>query len=786
VSRPATLSDPALPGLAAAMTRDALMELLARHLPECGRELEPLDARVVDVQYSAGASAHVLWKLNFRDRETGRSGRQLAFVQALKSGDTAPSPPTALIHRYAEMRAQKSAARTMPMRTPWLYVRDLHLALHAFPLDPALPTLMDAANPESVRQALHRMWGPRGARVRKVSIDTLSYTPGQRAALSYEVLSEDKDTAMPELRRLVGKLNARRTPARLFAGHWAVWRSTLGRASIAPPTGYVATMGLSLQEFVSGERLSDLAGPGAFLGQLRTAARAIASVHQEQLPLLSERGAEKEIGVVDRWIGVLSGLRPANAARLARLGKRLNEQLSERTHITGAIHADFHLANMLANDSDVTLIDWDQVAHGDPMVDVGRVLASLRVSSLRLNGQLDGLADAEDQFLRAYLSETKDDERRARLFEASSLLLAAAAPFRLQRDGWEESAELMLDEVERMLDLSMGGARAKTPEGECGVPYNQRADWALNRPYAQALLVPVVHAAFGDDIEIVDTQARLLEGNERRLRVRWRVKGFKGEERWTAGLDGFGFDGDSGRGRLRRLEIANEALAGNPEALQVPRALDHIGPLSLIVVAQPAGELLQKVLAQPDASDVVGRLARGLAGFHRLPLDFAKERSAALDLEALSRRADRLAADSHPLAKAARVLCDDLTARIAKHAERRAPTLRGLSVRNLKLDGSVVCATHIDDLLMAEPLLCAGDVSAQLHAMALRRRIPLELATAFDASYVSASGDDTRAFSDFAAAALLRYACRRAARRPDDPLVAQLVNAAREILAQSP
>ncbi len=208
----------------------------------------------------------------------------------------------------------------------------------------------------------------------------------------------------------MGKLHVRRPPARLFAGHWAVWRKSMGRVSIAPPVGYVAVAQLSLQEFLAGTRLSDLADRATFQAQLRETARGIGHVHSLLLPLLTVRGVEKELTAVDRWIGILSQIRPAYAGRLEHIGRRLRREVEERMRITGTVHADFHLANVLADDRGVTFIDWDQAAHGDPMVDVGRVLASLRVSSLRVHGTLDGFADAEESFLRAYLDHTGEDE----------------------------------------------------------------------------------------------------------------------------------------------------------------------------------------------------------------------------------------------------------------------------------------------------------------------------------------------------------------------------------------
>ena len=222
-----------------------------------------------------------------------------------------------------------------------------------------------------------------------------------RAALKYDILSEDSRTQIPELRHLVGKIDARREPARLFAGHWAVWRSTRGRVSVAPPVGYLAVSRLSLQEFLTGRRLSDLTTAGELTGRARRAARDIARVHALNLPVIKQRSLGKEVAGLDRWTQVLAQVRPAQAQRLQRIRERLVSELSRRMEVKATVHADFHLANILVDKGVVMLIDWDQVAHGDPMIDVGRFLASLRVASLRLEGKPDAHAGVEDGFIEA-------------------------------------------------------------------------------------------------------------------------------------------------------------------------------------------------------------------------------------------------------------------------------------------------------------------------------------------------------------------------------------------------
>ena len=780
MSHVATVADKNLPGLSIAFNRAAFLELLAENLPECRDGLELLDARIIDVQYSPGSNAQVLWKVNVQDPESGRTCRQLVSAKVLRKDEPAPAEPAELIERYAQMRDGKHMTREMPIRTPWLSVPRADLLVHAFPLDPALPSLIDVADPMAMKESLHRLWRPRRVRVRRVRVETLSYTPESRAALKYEVLSEDKDTGLPALRHFVGKLHARRSAARLFAGHWAVWRRTSGRVSIAPPVGYLGVQRLSLQEFVSGVRLSDLAGPGNFMGQIRAAARSIAAVHSLRLPLLTERGLDREMAVVNRWVSVLSGLRPAHAARLQRIGSRLQRELAQRMRLTGTVHGDFHLANMLADDYGITLIDWDQVAHGDPMIDVGRALASLRVTSLRVHGTLRGFAEAEEGFLRAYLDQTNDDERRARLFEAVSLLIAAAAPFRLQREGWEDGAEQMLDEVERTLQLSANGPRlavaASVEKSE--IPFSERADWALDRVYAQALLLPIVHESYGSDIEVTETLPTLVERSHDRLCVRWNLKGYKGPDDWSADLGGVGFADDSGRGRLRRVMMTGEALAAQPKALQVPRVLGHLGPISMQVFISPEGQSLLELLGSADEAAAIDKLSTALAEFHLLNVDLGKERECSRDVRSAGRRVERLNAAGHPEANSAREVFDRIASTIATFLPRRVPVVTGIRLRELRIRTGGVGIVLVEDVVMTEPLLAAGDLCAQLRIHALKRGIPASAADFFQSTYLSASGDDKRALDVFEALALLRRACRRGVRDCQDQLVAPIIEAA--------
>ena len=419
------------------------------------------------------------------------------------------------------------------------------------------------------------------------------------------------------------------------------------------------------------------------------------------------------------------------------------------------------------------------------MVDVGRVLASLRVSSLRVHGTLDGFADVEEGFLRTYLDMTDGDQRRARLFEAVALLVAAAAPFRLQREGWEQGAELMLAEAERMLDLSLvppGVATGMSPGGKPEVSFEERSRWALDGPFAQALLVPVVHETYGSDIELTECQAELSEQRRDRLHVRWSVKGYRGAERWRGSFAGVGFPDDSGRGRLRRLEIARDVAAHHAGALQLPRPLGHLAPISMIVFIPPAGGALAQLLDTPHQPEALRRTADALAAFHGLTMDLGKGLETARILDAARRRVERLARTGHPDAPEARILLERIEDAVIVAGECRAPTIFGLHPRHLRINGAEVAASLLEDVLQADPRATVGDLLAELAVGALERRQIPSAAEQLRHAYAEAAGCSEEELRAFEAIGLLSRACKRGVKRPADGGVASTIRYAASLV----
>jgi Ser/Thr protein kinase RdoA (MazF antagonist) len=614
------------------------------------------------------------------------------------------------------------------------------------------------------------MWKKRAVRVRRVAIQPLSYTPGARAAMLLETLSECRVTRLPEVRYLVGKIDVQRNAADLFARSWAAWRESALQIQLAPPVGYVSDFNLFLQERVDGVRLSDLAGTGNFIGPVRQTAKAAAVLHGLELPLRLRRPHLQSVKAIRRWSRILAAIRPSERQRIRGFRDRLGAELERHARITGPIHGDLHPSNVLVRDNRVTLIDLDNMVLGDCMLDVGRFLSSLRTSALRVSGSATGLAEAGETFLERYLSLTGEDESRARLFEAASLLITAGTGFRLQREGWEETAGTLFEEAERVFALATARPTAvRRPDGEtsAGHPASTRRDavdssWASDPQYMQAALDTHVRRIYG--AEIGDCAVEPRRTTARRQRLRYRLSGWRGEEPWKVSLEGILWSHRSGRRVTRRMTAVYEALAARREAPLIPRPVTYVREIGLQVLDVPRGTPLSSVLRGPDAATAIDRLARALCALHAAPVSLDKTRTLEEELRTLRSRVQRLRAAGLSDAR-----IEDLLRRVATAiggaSGEVGPVVRHLSPRRILLTGERVALAEVDDVVMSHPLLDVAEVIGQitLFDVAHGDRDALEgLATRFRDSYFADHRGDAAGVAAFEAAALLRLACGEA------------------------
>ncbi len=442
------LTGSSFPGLATALNPEEMLDLLRNVLADGHRHLQVKEAKIMDVKFEPGKEGTVLYRFKISDQLTKINHKQLFTASLMKEND---EPPQEFGWENV-MRYPRS--ENLLVDKPFFYLSGPKILLCAFPYDPSIPWLGNLLDEQFLKERLNLIWGSKDVVVQEVKTDLLGYTPRLRGVFLHRMKLEERTTGVERRSEFIGKTSSYKVPEVLFADQWALWKSCRDRVGIPQPEGYLSNPRLTLQERVAGERLGTLVKTPSFNELLRQTANSIAVIHSTRIPLHKMRDPVRETQSLRRWGVVLQNIRSDLAQRIQILHESLLGEMERRTTVSATVHGDFHPANVLVAGNKIWLIDFDQMANGDPSADVGRFLASLRILSLRNFGDISSLKGSGELFLEEYLKSGCGNPSSIRMFESSSLLTTAGSAFRVQRAGWEKEVFLLLEEAERVFEKS--------------------------------------------------------------------------------------------------------------------------------------------------------------------------------------------------------------------------------------------------------------------------------------------------------------------------------------------
>ncbi|MFP5488457.1 MAG: phosphotransferase family protein, partial [Acidimicrobiia bacterium] len=228
----------------------------------------------------------------------------------------------------------------------------------------------------------------------------------------------------------------------------ALRHERLSAAGLPVPRLLAAGEGWIAMEAVHGTTLRDRLKAGS--GQLPSPDRVrellatLASVEVPGVPAVRSRVAD-----APHHAAMLATVLPSERARLAEIVDRLAVQVDcELSERTGTVHGDLHEAQLVVDDDRVIgLLDIDDVGPGDPLDDVGILIAHLRFRALT-SGDPNVVHYAE-LTRRAVLADhdAADVDRTV----AAVLVGLATGPFRIQQADWAATTRQVLDLVEGLL-----------------------------------------------------------------------------------------------------------------------------------------------------------------------------------------------------------------------------------------------------------------------------------------------------------------------------------------------
>ena len=363
---------------------------------------------------------------------------------------------------WEELRRTRPAggdlAGACPAFAPYSYIPDLDMLVQVFPHDhqlPALPIFMKGLPPELEPLLLAR-FGPGDWRVEGWNAESVRYLAEMRATLRLTVRARDARTGRTGKRRFYAKIYGDgKTGKQTHGVLRTLWEeaATGGGANftVAEPIAYLGGLRTLVQEEVTGTSLlQELPRKDDVRPVMRRVGRALAILHLGPMVTTRRRPLSREAAIIEKTGELLPLACPHLSAEIEEIVATIIAGLEEVP--PAPAHCDFLPAHIVLDGDRLVLLDLDDFAGADPMLDVARLLVPLATAPLRIALARDRARVAAQAFLEEYFAHAPEAWRaRLPLYYAIGVLKMALGFYRRQSPGFREKIELLVGEARESL-----------------------------------------------------------------------------------------------------------------------------------------------------------------------------------------------------------------------------------------------------------------------------------------------------------------------------------------------
>ena len=349
------------------------------------------------------------------------------------------------------------AAEASSTFAPAYYVPELEMLVQMFPYDhrlPALPLLMVGPPPELEPLLLSR-FGPGDWQAEAWEAEPVRYRADLRATLRLTVRARDTATGRAAEKRFYVKVyddeKAGEQAQEALRELWS--RAEAGDAgfTVGRPVAYLSSLRVLVQEEVVGTSLKDMLLRGDDVTPaVRKVARTLAALHLSSQVTPRRRPLRREVAIIERAGKLLRWACP-------HLGPEIEEIVGAVVAGLGEVspaptHGDLKLEHVVLDGDRLALLDLDEFAGADPVLDIAQLLASIVNVPLSFPLPQDRAWAAAQVFAEEYFGHVPEAWReRLPLHYAMAVFRMAASFFRHQTPGWHDKIEPLVEEAKGSL-----------------------------------------------------------------------------------------------------------------------------------------------------------------------------------------------------------------------------------------------------------------------------------------------------------------------------------------------
>lgn len=357
-----------------------------------------LQCRITRVKYRPGRNCLVSYSLKLIELKTGNENELALNLLAYPEGES--------LNQFLKAQGQTNVQTAIGEGI--FHMPEIEAVVRVFPNDrklAGLPALADFNQlkaiilPEVVRNSFGDEWA-----IAELTAEPIHYAAerGYTVRADLELINQLQGES--ERRRIFGKTycaGEAETAWQLMRELWQSEARQHGRLLIPQPLAFQPEIETIWQNGFNGKTLNEFDSESAeFSEMMEKAGTAVAALHRSSVQnaqRLNQVDLFAKLEVAQKLIG---RVRPSLQSTLHLLVEKLvkaSGKFGERPKAT--LHGDLHLKNLFASGNRLALIDLDNLALGDPLRDVGSLIASLHYREL-LEGKSyrEGIA----RFVEAY------------------------------------------------------------------------------------------------------------------------------------------------------------------------------------------------------------------------------------------------------------------------------------------------------------------------------------------------------------------------------------------------
>jgi thiamine kinase-like enzyme len=351
--------------------------------------------------------------------------------------------------RIVELYADRPCDPLSEYGFPVIFDETQHV-IWFYPIDPNLHGLWRSTDPEEVlrlfrNHAAEIFDQPGRCTIRSVKMELAKYVPEISAIIRYDVEAEPASAS----KTIFGKVQPGDRGAesnRIMTEVWKSAKKSAGRLVVPQPRGYHPPYGLFLQDAVTGAALSSDRTKPEFLPGVLHAADALAEIHDSGITTEKKLPFEGEIGRLDRTLDQFALVHPKAFFLLRELLVHVRDKLKRMPGEEWLpTHGDYKYDQLLHNDGEFSLIDFDYFAMAETSFDVAKFSAYI-IPSMPMGWEQSMAAEAGRMaFLERYRERRPAATlQRFPVYEAVNLGGRAMTMMWVQAPGWDKAAETLL------------------------------------------------------------------------------------------------------------------------------------------------------------------------------------------------------------------------------------------------------------------------------------------------------------------------------------------------------